>query len=200
MIGYERIQPLWPRMHSISATVEIMIQTSTEDCTSKRVASRVLAPNRHESGPARQALWIAGRSWRIMKLGELSPSHHQRKGYPMPAKKPSTEGPATPQQLGLDALGFPAALGSAAVEAWMNMGNEAVRFVWDRLQQDLRTQQALLACTSVEEIQKVQAEFFANAQEQYAAEAAKMLKLMGNAATSGLANPGKARRFDDVPV
>ncbi|MBL4930189.1 phasin family protein [Fuscibacter oryzae] len=97
-------------------------------------------------------------------------------------------------------LGLPMAVGSAAVQAWMDMGTEAVRFVCDRLQQDIKTQQAMLACTSLEEIRKVQVEFFTAAQDQYAAEAGKMLNLMGKAAAGGLTALPKARRYDDVPL
>lgn len=114
----------------------------------------------------------------------------------MPAKKPKTEA----QPSGLAGSGFPMMAGSAAAQVWMDMGTEAVRFVWERLQQDIKTQQALLACTSLEEMQKVQAAFFTAAQEQYAAEAAKMLDLMGKAAASGMAGSPTARRYDDVPL
>lgn len=118
----------------------------------------------------------------------------------MPARKPGTDKAATPRRPGLVAMGAPMALGAAAVQAWTDVGTEAVRFVWDRLQQDMRTQQALLACTSLDEMQKVQADFFAAAQEQYTAEASKMLDLMGKAATAGLAPDALARRYDDVPL
>jgi len=49
----------------------------------------------------------------------------------------------------------------------------------------------MLNCTSLEALQKIQSEFFTAAQTQYTAEAAKMLSLMGNAA-SGLSAPLKA--------
>lgn len=92
------------------------------------------------------------------------------------------------------------AIGTVAVQAWMDMGTEALRFVGDRLQQDIKTQQAMLACTSLEDIRKIQAEFFTAAQEQYAAEAGKMLNLIGKATTAGLASSPTARRYDDVPL
>jgi hypothetical protein len=97
-------------------------------------------------------------------------------------------------------MGLPIAVGTAAVQAWAEMGTEAVRFVRDRLQQDIKTQQAMLACTSLEEMRQVQSEFFTAAQEQYAAEAVKMLDLIGKAAASGLTDPATARRYDDVPL
>lgn len=118
----------------------------------------------------------------------------------MPANKQKTEESARTQPSGMAGTGLPMAVGSAAVQAWTDMGTEAVRFVWDRLQQDLKTQQAMLACTSLEEMRKIQAEFFTAAQEQYTAEAAKMLDLMAKATPMGLAAKAKARRYDDVPL
>jgi hypothetical protein len=97
-------------------------------------------------------------------------------------------------------MGLPMSAGTAAVQAWMDMGAEAVRFVWDRLQQDIKTQQAMLACTSLEEMRKIQTEFFTHAQEQYAAEASKMLDLVGKAAAAGPTGSKTARRYDDVPL
>ncbi len=97
-------------------------------------------------------------------------------------------------------MGLPMAVGTATVQAWMEMGSEAVRFVQDRLQQDIETQQALLGCTSLEELRKVQIQFFAAAREHYAAEAGKMLELMVKATTAGLMATGRARRHDDVPL
>lgn len=118
----------------------------------------------------------------------------------MPASKPKTEGPTGKEESVVSGLGSPMAVGSVAVQAWMDMGSEAVRFLWDRLQQDMKTQQAMLACTSLEEIRKVQADFFKSAQDQYADEARKMLDMIGKATTAGFAAPGKARRYNDVPL
>lgn len=92
----------------------------------------------------------------------------------------------------------PLAFGAAAMEAWIDMGVDAVRFLWDRLQQDIKTQQALLACTSLDQMQKIQADFFGAAQEQYAAQAGKMLEMMVKA--SGTGASATARKYDDVPL
>lgn len=92
--------------------------------------------------------------------------------------------------------------GKTAMQTWMEIGAEAVRFVSDRLQQDIETQKAMLACKSIDEMRQVQAEFFRSAQEHYAEQARRMVELTSAATTSGLApaaNPGK-RRYDDVPV
>jgi hypothetical protein len=93
------------------------------------------------------------------------------------------------------------AVGAAAVQAWAELGTEAVRFVWERLHQDIQTQQALLACTSLEQIQKVQADFFRDAQQHYATEAQRMFHLMEKAFSAGQLPPSpSARRYDDVPL
>ncbi len=97
-------------------------------------------------------------------------------------------------------MGFPIAVGTAAIQAWAEMGAEAVRSLQDRLQQDSKTQQAMLACTSLEEMRKIQSEFFTAAQEQYAAEAVKMLDLIRKVAASGRMASATARRYDDVPL
>ncbi|MES2144629.1 MAG: phasin family protein [Pseudomonadota bacterium] len=96
----------------------------------------------------------------------------------------------------------PLMVGTAAMQAWMQIGAEAVRFVASRLQQDLKTQKAMMACTSLEEMQALQAEFFRTAQDQYAAEARRMMEMAGKAATAGVtpaAHSGQ-RKYDDVPL
>jgi hypothetical protein len=94
----------------------------------------------------------------------------------------------------------PIAVGTVAVQAWADMGAEAVRFVRDRLQAGIKTQQAMLACTSLEEMRQVHSEFLTAAHGQYSAEAVKMLGLIGKAAASGLTASTTARRYDDVPL
>jgi hypothetical protein len=117
----------------------------------------------------------------------------------MPAKKPLTEAPTEAARTGGFGLDLPSAVGAVAIQAWSDLGAEAVRFVWDRLQQDLKTQQALLACTSLAEMQTIQAEFFRSAQEQYSAEAGKVLEMIGKSATAGLPATTK-RSYNDVPL
>lgn len=118
----------------------------------------------------------------------------------MSEKKPKAEQPTATRSPASAGMGLPVAAGTLAVQAWADMGAEMVRFVQDRLQQDIKTQQAMLACSSLEELQQIQAEFFTAAQEQYAAEVVKMLDLMGKAAAPGLIAPRQARRYDDVPL
>jgi hypothetical protein len=116
------------------------------------------------------------------------------------ANKPETESPNDAGNAAAFDTGPAMSAGSVAIQAWMDMGTETLRFVWDRLQQDMKTQKAMLACTSLEEIQKVQAEFFRSAQDQYAAEARKMQEMLGKATTAGMTASIRPRRYDDVPV
>lgn len=91
-------------------------------------------------------------------------------------------------------------VGTHAAQAWMDFATEAVRFAWDRLQQDIKTQQALMSCTTLDQLRAVQAAFITDAQAQYEAEARKMLAMLQQAARSGLPAAPKARRYDDVPL
>jgi len=117
----------------------------------------------------------------------------------MPAKKSKPEA-STERKPSGSVSGLPLAVGSVALQAWMELGTEAMRFVWDRLQQDMKTQQAILACTSLEELRKIQTEFFTAAREQYASEAGKVLDLLGKTTAEGLSASGLKRRYDDVPL
>ena len=74
------------------------------------------------------------------------------------------------------------------VENWVAMGAEAMRFLSDRLQQDVATQQALLQCKSIGDIQAVQASFIQTAMDQYLHESTAMIaKLQG--AIQGITPP-----------
>jgi hypothetical protein len=116
----------------------------------------------------------------------------------MPANKAHTETSTGTWPEGMAGTGLPLAIGTAALRVWSDLGTEAVRFVRGRLQEDIKTQQALLDCTNLEELRTIQARHFVTAQVQYAAETRKMLELLGKATTAGLKIP--ARRYDDVPL
>lgn len=94
------------------------------------------------------------------------------------------------------------ALNPAASGAWMDVMTESARFVSDRLQQDLETQKALLACKSPADLLKVQTEFYQTAMEQYAAEATKLFQMMSSATQECVdtTKSTKARKYNDVPL
>ena len=90
----------------------------------------------------------------------------------------------------------------AAARAWLEIMNESARFVTDRLQEDVATQQALLKCKTPAEVMQVQSAFFQKALEQYPDEAQRMFEIMSGAAQETLkdAKTGTARGYDDIPV
>ena len=114
----------------------------------------------------------------------------------MPAPRKATEKAGETTAPVLDS---PLSLGATALQAWMDLGTEAIRFAADRLQQDIATQEAILACTSLEEMRKIQAEFFKSTHTQYTREARKMQDMMVKAATGGLKTLPN-RRYDDIPL
>lgn len=80
-----------------------------------------------------------------------------------------------------------------AAEAWQDIMRESARFMTERLQKDLETQQAMLACKSPAELLQLQAEFYQNTLSDYSQEATRMLKLMSKAG-------GASRGYDDIPL
>jgi Phasin protein len=97
---------------------------------------------------------------------------------------------------------WPLMANSTVMQAWTQIGAETVRFVSDRLQQDIKAQKAMLACTSLDELRMVQADFFRATQDQYAAHGQRMMEIVGKAATiwpNPATGSGKLA-YDDVPV
>ncbi len=93
-------------------------------------------------------------------------------------------------------------MGAAAQKAWLEMGAETMRFLSSRMQQDLETQKAMLACTTLSDIQKIQSDFFSQAMDDYSAQAARMMEIMSSAAPEGMDSvPLMTKRaYDDVPL
>ncbi len=93
-------------------------------------------------------------------------------------------------------------MGETAQKVWADMGNETLRFVASRMQQDLETQKAMLACTNLADIQKVQADFCTQALEEYRVQASRIVEIMSAAAPMGLAAMPliTSRGYDDVPL
>ncbi|HEY9038487.1 MAG TPA: phasin family protein [Roseovarius sp.] len=114
------------------------------------------------------------------------------------SKKAQGEGTTT----ALDTMAAFGPMGEAAQKAWVEMGTETLRFVASRMQQDLETQKAMLACTDLGEMQKIQSEFYSQAMEEYRAQAARMMEIMSSAAPKGLDGvPLMTKRaYDDVPL
>ncbi|MDA0962119.1 MAG: phasin family protein [Proteobacteria bacterium] len=92
--------------------------------------------------------------------------------------------------------------GAADANPFAEIMTESMRFFTQRLQQDLETQQALLACTTPADLMRVQADFFGKAVEDYGTEAARMAELVTKAAGQPMAmvQTGQKRDYDDVPL
>ena len=87
-------------------------------------------------------------------------------------------------------------------KAWMDLMSEGARFMTDRLQTDLETQKALMACKTPAELMQVQADFLNTAMQQYADEATRVFDMMV-AASKDIAEDvksGHSRGYDDIPV
>lgn len=94
------------------------------------------------------------------------------------------------------------AVSPATTKAWLDVMSESSRFVMDRLQQDLETQRAMLACKSPTDLMRLQAEFFQTAMQQYSEESMRLFKMMSDATEKTVAEAGtsRSRGYDDVPL
>jgi hypothetical protein len=68
-------------------------------------------------------------------------------------------------------------MGTAWLDAIADMNSELVTFVADRIQEDVKTQHALLHCKSAEDLQKAQLAFLEKAYQQYTDETGKLVKM-----------------------
>ena len=93
-------------------------------------------------------------------------------------------------------------MGETVQKVWADMSSETLRFVASRMQQDLETQKAMAACTNLADIQKVQADFFTQALEEYRSQASRMMEIISTAVPQGLAGVPliTKREYDDVPL
>lgn len=89
-----------------------------------------------------------------------------------------------------------------AQKMWLNMGTETMRFLASRMQQDLETQKAMLACTSLEDIQKVQGDYYTQTLEDYRSQMSRVMEIMSEVTPKGLENLQfiTRRGYDDVPL
>lgn len=68
-------------------------------------------------------------------------------------------------------------MGAAWLEAMNDIGSEVVKFVANRIQEDVKAQQRIMQCKDASELQQAQAEFLQKAIEQYTAETGKLVKM-----------------------
>ena len=68
-------------------------------------------------------------------------------------------------------------MSSAWLDALGKMGTEVATFVADRVKEDVKTQQELMSCKTMEELQHVQAQFVQKAMQQYQEETGKLVEI-----------------------
>ena len=73
--------------------------------------------------------------------------------------------------------------GAAAANGLVNAQVEIVTFMARRVQEDIDIQRALLNCTTLDEVRRVQTRFIERAVSQYAEETSRMMRLGGEAMT-----------------
>jgi hypothetical protein len=83
----------------------------------------------------------------------------------------------SPNEMLAAAFGPWGQVGVAWAEAMSGLGSEAVRFLAERVQEDVALPQRLLHAGSIEEARHIQAQFFQTAIDQYTAETGRMVEL-----------------------
>jgi len=94
------------------------------------------------------------------------------------------------------------AFNPALIQSWQVIMSESARFFADRLQQDLETQKAMLACKTPAELMQVQATFFKTAMEQYTDFGAHLKETVATATEETIKDvrTSQSRGYDDVPL
>lgn len=94
------------------------------------------------------------------------------------------------------------AFNPAVTQAWQIIMSESARFFADRLQHDLETQKAMLACKTPAELMQVQAAFFKTAMEHYTAFGAHLKETVSTVTEETIKDVRSShfREYDDVPL
>lgn len=93
-------------------------------------------------------------------------------------------------------------LNDPQLKVWSDLGAEVMQFAASRIQRDIEAQKAMLACKSLDDLQKLQAQYYSQAIKDYSAQIQRAMEVM-----SGVAGKGKddaatstKRGYDDVPL
>lgn len=116
-------------------------------------------------------------------------------------KTPNTSDAATtaaPFKNGLEGMTAFNPMRETAMQAWLDIGAEALKFASDRMTQDMQVQKELLECKGLEDLQKIQTAFFSKAVADYTAEMSRTMELMMTASTGSMLPTRRA--YDDVPL
>lgn len=68
-------------------------------------------------------------------------------------------------------------MSTAWVEAISDMNAEVAGFVAERIKEDVKTQQEILQCSDVADLQHIQAQFIQKAMDQYQSETGKLVEM-----------------------
>lgn len=88
------------------------------------------------------------------------------------------------------------------LKAWSDLGADMMKFAASRIQQDIEAQKSMLACRSLEDLQKVQAEFYSEAVKDYSAQIQRAMEVISVAMkpqVDAVVSSTK-RGYDDVPL
>ncbi len=85
---------------------------------------------------------------------------------------------------------------------WSEIMKEGVQFVSERMEKDLQVQRSFLNCKSLEEVLRLQSEYYGDALHQYTEQFHRVAELWSQATVSGWreATASRAREYDDIPL
>lgn len=95
-----------------------------------------------------------------------------------------------------------AAFTAIGATPWLESLTESGRFIATRLEEDMKAQQALIACRTPEDVLRLQADYFRTALAQYSAETGRVVGVFLGAMCGPFARSRStfARKYDDVPL
>lgn len=94
------------------------------------------------------------------------------------------------------------AFNPTGTQAWLDLMSDCMRFYAERLQEDLDTQKALVACRTPADVVNVQNAWCTTAIRQYTNQITRMCQMTCEAAqhTTKHAASGFSRKYDDIPL
>lgn len=105
--------------------------------------------------------------------------------------KATSDMAATMTEAQRNGLGAAAWMSASMIETVTALGNEVVQFMAQRINEDMRTQNALMQCRDLTEMQRIHTEFLQRAVEQYTAESGKLMQLGAGVMTSAMPKRAK---------
>ncbi len=85
---------------------------------------------------------------------------------------------------------------------WSEIMKEGAQFISERVRKDMQVQRETLNCRSLDDVLRLQSEYYRDAAEHYARQCQRLAELLSEAAASGWieATARRAREYDDIPV